>query len=144
MARITLDDLNKGVDNKFGDFELEGFNVDSEGNPLIDSEDSAVILRFRHYLRTDKETRARLRKAFEMAEEQDSAKLAEYFGEDADVTSALVMHIKAVIRPLAVEPEHADILEAALGEDPVKWIYILNEYARHVGADSGESGPSNS
>lgn len=156
MARLSYNDFNKSVENKFSDFELEGFNVDENGEEITDGS-APEVLRFRHMLRMPKEDRKAAQPAFVVlsASESDGEDKAiadaimEVLGKDVDSeldgldnSEALVAVYKRAFQALAVDKTHFEILERALGDDLILWRVLLGKYEEFYRDDAGESSPS--
>lgn len=124
-AKITLDDLRKGADAKYPDFEIE-------------MEDGRV-LGFKPVLRLDKKRRRAV------ADALDVKKRIEGLPEDTDMDQATLMintfsdAMKAAER---TRGDHAALVKWAGTEDLGMWLFLFEQYTDVT--DPGGASPSES
>lgn len=123
MSALKLDDLRKGAESKYPDFEIE-------------TEDGK-ILGFHPVFRLPKEKRRAIAAAF------DLQKRAEELGEDTEVDqselfiSVLSDALKAAER---TKGDHAALVKWAGTEDLGIWLFIFTNYSEAT--ELGEASPS--
>lgn len=105
MPSMTLDDLNKAADKKFGNFEIET------------GEETLVFL---NPLRLPKERRKAMTRIFE------SDVLAERVKEDEDLDMYDLYAEAFAIA--AVSPHHYERLAEFVGDNPAKWSVLFQAY----------------
>jgi len=125
MSALSLDDLRKGAESKYPDFEIE-------------TEDGK-ILGFKPVFRLPKEKRKVI------ADAMDIQKRIEALPEGADVDQPQLMieilsdALKAAER---TKGDHAALAKFAGKEDLGIWLYVFTEYSAKT--DLGEASPSGS
>lgn len=125
MSALKLDDLRRGADAKYPDFEIE-------------MEDGRV-LGFKPVLRLDKKRRGAVRDAL------DVKKRIEALPEDADVDQATLMintfsdALKAAER---TRGDHAALVKWAGLDDLGMWLFLFEQYSEVT--DPGGASPSES
>ena len=125
MSALKLDDLRKGADAKYPDFEIE-------------MEDGR-ILGFKPVLRLDKKKRRAVRDALNVK------KRIEELPEDADMDQATLMiatfsdALKAAER---TRGDHAALVKWAGLEDLGMWLFLFEQYSDVT--DPGGASPSES
>lgn len=123
MSALSLDDLRKGAEEKYPDFEIE-------------TEDGKV-LGFKPIFRLSKEKRKAVAAAFDMKTRVDA------LPEDSDVDqpelfiSILSDALKAAER---TKGDHAALAKFAGKEDLGIWLFVFNEYSAKT--ELGEASPS--
>jgi hypothetical protein len=125
MSALKLDDLRKGAEEKYPDFEIET----EEGK----------VLGFKPIFRLVKERRK------QVAEAMDVERRLKALGEDSDVDQAELMiqifsdALKAAER---AKGDHAALAKWAGADDLGIWLFIFRAYSEKT--DLGEAQPSES
>ncbi len=123
MSALKLDDLRKGAESKYPDFEIE-------------TEDGKT-LGFKPIFRLSKERRRAV------AEAMDTQKRIEALGEDTDVDQSELM-ISILSDALAAaertKGDHAALAKWAGTEDLGIWLFVFSAYSEAT--DLGEASPS--
>ena len=125
MSALKLDDLRKGAEEKYPDFEIE-------------TEDGKV-LGFKPIFRLAKAKRK------QVAEAMDVDRRLKELGEDSDVDqSELMIDIfsDALAAAERTKGDHAALAEWAGREDLGIWLFIFRAYSEKT--DLGEASPSES
>lgn len=125
MSALKLDDLRKGAESKYPDFEIE-------------TEDGKV-LGFKPIFRLSKERRR------SVAEAMDVQKRIEALGEESDVDqSELMVSIlsDALAAAERTKGDHAELAKWAGSEDLGIWLFVFSAYSEAT--DLGEASPSES
>jgi hypothetical protein len=123
MSALSLDDLRKGAEKKYPDFEIEM--------------EDGKILGFHPIFRLPKAKRKAVAAAFDLKQR------AEELGEDSDVDqpelflSVLSDALKAAER---TKGDHAALAKWAGTEDLGIWLFIFTNYSENT--DLGEASPS--
>jgi hypothetical protein len=123
MSALTLDDLRKGAEQKYPDFEIE-------------TEDGRV-LGFHPIFRLPKSKRQAVAAAL------DVGARIEALGEDTEVDQPELMITilsDALLAAERTKGDHAVLAKWAGKEDLGMWLFIFREYSEVT--DLGEAGPS--
>lgn len=123
MSALKLDDLRKGAESKYPDFEIE-------------TEDGKV-LGFKPLYRLPKEKRKAVAAAFDLQQR------AEALGEDTDVDQPelFISVISDALRAAErTEGDHKALAEWAGTEDLGIWLFIFTNYSEAT--ELGEASPS--
>lgn len=106
MPSMTLDDLNKAADKKFGNFEIE-----------LEGEETLVFL---NPLRLPKDRRKQMTRIFEgdilkaRVEEDDDLDMYDLYAEAFAVAAAT--------------PRHFERLAEVIGDNPAQWSILFQAY----------------
>lgn len=125
MSALSLDDLRKGAEQKYPDFEIEM----EEGK----------VLGFKPLFRLPKDKRKAVAAAFDLKQR------VEALGEDTDVDQPelfITVISEALKAAERTEGDHAALATWAGSEDLGIWLFIFTNYSEAT--DLGEAQPSES
>lgn len=125
MSALSLDDLRKGAEEKYPDFEIE-------------TEDGKV-LGFKPLFRLSKERRKAVAAAFDFQERLKA--LPE--GSDTDQPELLISILSDALKAAErTRGDHAALVRFAGKEDLGMWLFIFTQYSEKT--ELGEASPSES
>lgn len=125
MSALSLDDLRKGAEQKYPDFEIEA--------------EDGKVLGFKPLYRLPKEKRKAVAAAFDLKER------VEALGEDSDVDQPelfITVISEALKAAERTKGDHAALAKWAGTEDLGIWLFIFTNYSEVT--DLGEVSPSES